>query len=103
MKTLETIKVEISTYPVVKMCSLDSYILYILIFFLTHFQFGTFGLIHVLFVFSGYHDSGAYPVPAFYNPMPWQPIHIPRPASEKKRKPRGKPKPKYAWNPEKYR
>ncbi|XP_052810555.1 coiled-coil domain-containing protein 34-like [Mya arenaria] len=52
---------------------------------------------------TGYHDTCAYPVPSFYNPMPWQPIHIPRPASEKRTKRRGKPKPKYAWNPEKYR
>jgi len=51
---------------------------------------------------SGYHDTAAYPVPSFYNPMPWQPIHIPRPASEKVKR-RGKPKTKHAWNPEKYR
>lgn len=54
---------------------------------------------------TGYHDTSAYPVPSFYNPMPWQPIHIPRPASEKKSKKRSKPRPKsaFAWNPEKYR
>ncbi|XP_045170495.2 coiled-coil domain-containing protein 34-like [Mercenaria mercenaria] len=52
---------------------------------------------------TGYHDTSAYPVPSFYNPMPWQPIHIPRPASERKQKRRVKSRPKTAWNPEKYR
>lgn len=52
---------------------------------------------------TGYHDTSAYPVPTFYNPMPWQPIHIPRPASERKQKKRVKSRPKSAWNPEKYR
>ncbi|XP_060599380.1 coiled-coil domain-containing protein 34-like [Ruditapes philippinarum] len=52
---------------------------------------------------TGYHDTCAYPVPTFYNPMPWQPIHIPRPASERKPRRRTKTRPKSAWNPEKYR
>ncbi|XP_046371002.1 coiled-coil domain-containing protein 34-like isoform X2 [Haliotis rufescens] len=48
---------------------------------------------------KGYHDSAAYPTPSFYNPQPWQPIHIPRVKNEKPKRP--KPK-KYVWNPNKY-
>ncbi|XP_061466590.1 coiled-coil domain-containing protein 34 isoform X4 [Rhineura floridana] len=31
----------------------------------------------------GYPDGNAYPVPAFYNPIPWKPIHVPPPKEEK--------------------
>ncbi|XP_046569260.1 LOW QUALITY PROTEIN: coiled-coil domain-containing protein 34-like [Haliotis rubra] len=48
---------------------------------------------------KGYHDTAAYPTPSFYNPLPWQPIHIPRVKNEKPKK--SKPK-KYVWNPNKY-
>ncbi|XP_020646092.3 coiled-coil domain-containing protein 34 isoform X1 [Pogona vitticeps] len=32
---------------------------------------------------TGYPDGSAYPIPAFYNPIPWKPIHIPPPKEEK--------------------
>lgn len=49
---------------------------------------------------TGYHDTNAYPVPTFYNPIPWHPIQVPKSKSEKNRA-RMKPK-KYVWKPEKY-
>lgn len=48
---------------------------------------------------TGYHDSNAYPSPSFYNPIPWQPIPIPKQKQEKKVKPKTK---RYVWNPDKY-
>ncbi|KAK3600817.1 hypothetical protein CHS0354_020497 [Potamilus streckersoni] len=50
---------------------------------------------------TGYHDMNAYPVPSFYNPIPWQPLSIPKSSTDKPKKKRAKPK--YVWNPEKYR
>ncbi|XP_044281936.1 coiled-coil domain-containing protein 34 isoform X2 [Varanus komodoensis] len=32
---------------------------------------------------TGYPDGNAYPAPAFYNPIPWKPIHAPHPKEEK--------------------
>ncbi|XP_078582192.1 uncharacterized protein LOC144865392 [Branchiostoma floridae x Branchiostoma japonicum] len=29
-------------------------------------------------VLTGYHDRAAYPIPSFYNPVPWMPIHVPK-------------------------
>lgn len=42
---------------------------------------------------KGYHNISTYPVPTFYNALPWQPNHVPRPSSEKKSE---KPYKKYA-------
>ncbi|XP_062974861.1 coiled-coil domain-containing protein 34 [Elgaria multicarinata webbii] len=32
---------------------------------------------------TGYQDGNAYPAPAFYNPVPWKPIHVPHPKEDK--------------------
>ncbi|KAJ7344542.1 hypothetical protein JRQ81_000492 [Phrynocephalus forsythii] len=32
---------------------------------------------------TGYPDGSTYPAPAFYNPIPWKPVHIPPPKEEK--------------------
>lgn len=37
----------------------------------------------------GYFDKAAYPQPAFYNPIPWQPVEVPfdgRPSKSGKRR-----------------
>ncbi|XP_062587860.1 coiled-coil domain-containing protein 34-like [Saccostrea cucullata] len=50
---------------------------------------------------TGYHDTGAYPAPGFYNPIPWHPNPIPK--SQKTERPKSRPRSKkYVWNPDKY-
>ncbi|XP_013416226.1 coiled-coil domain-containing protein 34 [Lingula anatina] len=49
---------------------------------------------------TGYHDGSSYPVPSFINPIPWQPVAIPKPKQEQgKSKKKTKP---YRWDPNKY-
>lgn len=50
---------------------------------------------------TGYHDTGAYPAPTFYNPIPWHPIPIPKTQKTERPKSRTRSK-KYVWNPQKY-
>ncbi|XP_078000150.1 uncharacterized protein LOC144452846 [Glandiceps talaboti] len=50
-------------------------------------------------ILTGYYDAGAYPIPSFYNPMPWQPIAVPKPKATKKNCGRGKSKPKRVSEP----
>ncbi|XP_077865128.1 uncharacterized protein LOC102804282 [Saccoglossus kowalevskii] len=40
---------------------------------------------------TGYYDAGAYPIPSYYNPVPWQPTEVPKSKSSRvktSRKPR---------------
>lgn len=59
----------------------------------------------IIFIFfylsTGYHDTGAYPAPTFYNPIPWHPIPIPKTQKTERPKSRTRSK-KYVWNPQKY-
>nr|XP_028585234.1 coiled-coil domain-containing protein 34 isoform X3 [Podarcis muralis] len=32
---------------------------------------------------TGYPEGSTYPAPAFYNPVPWKPVHVPPPKEEK--------------------
>ena len=54
--------------------------------------------------FTGYYDGNSTPVPGFYNPIPWQPIHVPNPKTERKKRQRPKTAgyTKNRWNPNKY-
>nr|XP_022307223.1 coiled-coil domain-containing protein 34-like isoform X2 [Crassostrea virginica] len=50
---------------------------------------------------TGYHDTGAYPAPTYYNPIPWHPNPIPKTQKTERSKSRPRSK-KYVWNPDKY-
>lgn len=54
-----------------------------------------------LYLSIGYHDTGAYPAPTFYNPIPWHPNPIPKTQKTERPKSRTRSK-KYVWNPQKY-
>lgn len=46
---------------------------------------------------TGYFDGSSYPAPTFVNPLPWQPVEVPKSKTQKK-----KHKAPNKWNPDKY-
>ena len=72
--------------------------------FKTVLLFSHFSLETEIFMLScilGYHDTGAYPAPTYYNPIPWHPNPIPKTQKTERSKSRPRSK-KYVWNPDKY-
>lgn len=53
------------------------------------------------FCFAGYYDAIAPSEPSFYNPIPWMPIHVPPPKSERPRRTKSS-KTRARWKPDKY-
>ncbi|KAK2150112.1 hypothetical protein LSH36_423g02122 [Paralvinella palmiformis] len=48
---------------------------------------------------TGYYDTCTYPMPSFINPLPWQPVEMPKQKPEKKR---SRSAPRKRWNPDRY-